>query len=403
MYKLLIGIVFFTVSFSKVYSANILEKDQENVHITVKKGDSIHSLLDKYSLSNIQCNVKAFYKINELNDGDILYYGKSYELPIRIYQYNGKSIRSTIGIDDYNKALRIQKWNESLEISKIKSKTLYGDNVLWVPYHEIECDIDLDKNNTSNEPLKPSKSSEDKYVFDKIFGQKYSSVKTLDYSLKNKVFYVVSGHGGPDPGAICTSVEEDMCEDEYAYDVSLRLARDLMQHGAIVHMIVQDPNDGIRDEQFLECDKDETCMSNQIIPLNQLARLNQRAAAINQLYKKYKSQGINDQRAIIIHVDSRGKNQKQDVFFYHLEGSKSGQKMAENLHKTFDKMYDKHQKNRGYEGFVESRGLYMLRNTLPPAVYVELANIRNKYDHKRLIYASNRQALANWMFEAIIK
>ena len=68
----------------------------------------------------------------------------------------------------------------------------------------------------------------------------YKNIPILDNSLNGKVYYIVSGHGGPDPGAVCTECEEDLCEDEYAYDVALRLARNLLQHGAIVHMIIKE-------------------------------------------------------------------------------------------------------------------------------------------------------------------
>jgi N-acetylmuramoyl-L-alanine amidase len=394
-----------------IFSQGILlsneSADGKYISVEIEKGESIYALLKKYDLANIQCNVAAFYDINKITKDDILYYGKYYKLPILNYKYNGSSIRSTIGIDDYNKALRIQKYNEALEANGIKSKSLYKNNVLWVPFHELNCEITDNNISTSKseDSIAGQLGGENKenYVFDKLYGKKYSSVKIEDRSLAGKVYYIVSGHGGPDPGAVCSSVHETMCEDEYAYDVSLRLARNLTQHGATVHMIVQDANDGIRDEEYLECDKDETCIGNKKIPLNQVKRLHQRASAINELYAQHSAKGITDQRAIIIHVDSRGKNQKQDVFFYHLEGSKKGNAIAENLHSTFDQKYSKYQKNRGYQGYVKARGLYMLRNTTPPAVYVELANIRNKYDHKRLIYAYNRQALANWLFEGLIK
>ena len=65
--------------------------------------------------------------------------------------------------------------------------------------------------------------------------------------------------------------------------------------------------------------------------------------------------------------------------------------------------YGQHQKNRGYNGTVAARNLYMLKKTLPTSVYVELGNIRNEKDQKRLILESNRQALANWFSEGIIK
>ena len=40
-------------------------------------------------------------------------------------------------------------------------------------------------------------------------------------------------------------------EDEYAYDITLRLAKELLAHGAEVYIIIQDENDGIRDDFVL--------------------------------------------------------------------------------------------------------------------------------------------------------
>ena len=68
-----------------------------------------------------------------------------------------------------------------------------------------------------------------------------------------------------------------------------------------------------------------------------------------------------------------------------------------------DKKYALHQKNREYKGYVKHRSLHMLNYTYPTAVFVEIANIRNSSDHKRLLLSSNRQALANWLFEGTIK
>ena len=67
-----------------------------------------------------------------------------------------------------------------------------------------------------------------------------------------------------------------LCEDEYAYDVTLRLARNLLSHGAKVYVIVRDENDGIRDQEYLGYDKDEVVWFKQKIPINQVRRLKQR-------------------------------------------------------------------------------------------------------------------------------
>jgi len=230
-----------------------------------------------------------------------------------------------------------------------------------------------------------------------IFGKENEELVLKDETLKGAVFYLVSGHGGPDPGAIGEYGNLKLYEDEYAYDITLRLAKNLMQKGATVHIIVQDPDDGIRSEEYLKPDTHETVMG-QPIPLDQIKRLKQRCDVINELYKKEKA---TYQRCIEIHLDSRSNKKQLDVFFYHHEKSKKGKEMAETLRATFEKNYKKHQPQRGFSGTVSSRNLYMLKNTNPVAIFVELGNIRNERDQKRFVLESNRQALANWLTDGI--
>lgn len=232
-----------------------------------------------------------------------------------------------------------------------------------------------------------------------LFGAEHETVKLIDDRLKGAVFYLVSGHGGPDPGAIGHYGEQDLYEDEYAYDITLRLARRLMEHHATVHLIVQDTTHGIRSGTWLAPDRSET-VQGETIPLDQLERLQQRARVINQLAKEEKAAY---QRCIEIHLDSRSQNMQLDVFFYHHARSKKGRDMAETLRNTLQQNYQKHQPRRGFSGTVSDRNLYMLRRTNPVAVFIELGNIRNFRDQQRFILESNRQALANWLAEGILK
>ncbi|EXY73243.1 N-acetylmuramoyl-L-alanine amidase family protein [Bacteroides fragilis str. 3988T(B)14] len=39
----------------------------------------------------------------------------------------------------------------------------------------------------------------------------------------------------------------------------------------------------------------------------------------------------------------------------------------------------------------------------PASVFVELGNIQNTFDQRRLVIPSNRQALAKWLMEGFIK
>jgi len=246
-------------------------------------------------------------------------------------------------------------------------------------------------------PEKSTTTSASKPGVFPIFGKKYEKVETIDNKLRGAVYYVVGGHGGPDPGAVGSRQGHDMCEDEYAYDISLRLARELLSHGATVYVITRDPNDGIRDESYLKCDKDEVCYKNSAFKGGVTPRLRQKAAAINTLYRKHKGKY---QRMIVLHLDSRTQNQNIDIFFYY--HTANGKKLANTMLSTIEKKYKKHQPNRGYEGSVSHRNLYMLKTTHPVGVYLELGNIRNKNDQKRFILNSNRQAVANWLSDGLM-
>ena len=234
-----------------------------------------------------------------------------------------------------------------------------------------------------------------------IFGDEYQRLKIIDRSLQGAVFYLVAGHGGPDPGAVGKHKNGDLCEDEYAYDVTLRLARWLIERDALVYFIVRDDNDGIRDSNYLPCDKDEYAYTRGRIPINQVRRLEQRTDIINSLYKKHK--GSKYQRMVAIHVDSRG-GENVDVYFYHHNRSRRGRALAQDIYGTFQSNYQAFQPGRDYRGSVKPRSsLFVLKNTSPAAVFIELGNIVSVRDQRRILLAENRQALAKWIGEGLQK
>lgn len=233
-----------------------------------------------------------------------------------------------------------------------------------------------------------------------LFGPRYSPVRARDGALRGAVYYLSAGHGGPDPGAIGQYGAFKLAEDEYAYDVTVRLARVLLEHGATVYVLVQDPNDGIRDESVLKIDYDELTYPQQRIPLSQLGRLRQRIAEVNRLHARHKGAY---QRLLSLHVDSRSAGQNIDVFFYHHQNSQAGLRLAKNIHKVFTARYQRAQPGRPYSGNVSVRSsLYEVRTSHAPAVFMELGNIRNAKDQRRFVVADNRQALANWIYEGLL-
>lgn len=385
----------------------IFEKYHE---VTAEKGDGIYSLLRKYELDGYSCNFSQFYELNKLKKNSPLFIGKKYTLPILVYRFNGRTIRSTIGVDNWDMAVRIQDYNNRMFEAKIKPASFKADMELWVPFHELNCpdaNLEIPK---PDEPAAEPESGEitaamttmnttaGKRNFP-IFGPQYAYTPLTSTKLKGKVFYIVSGHGGPDPGAIGKRGKSKLCEDEYAYDVALRLCRNLIAHGATAYMINRDANDGIRSDKYLDCDEDEVLWGNIAMVASQRERLFQRSNVINALYESNLKKGVSDQKMIVIHVDSRTQGKQIDLFFYYKPGDDKGQAFAAQMQKTMKQKYARY---RDYHGTISSRSLHMLRETKPTSIYIELGNIRNSRDQQRILLESNRQALANWLFEGLL-
>ncbi len=335
----------FTLLFHTVSIAQTTQKT-----VVAIKGDGVYTILRKNGLDPIKY-YRDFIELNKenLNSNDKLYIGKKYLLPI-------------------NKELIIDTKNTLIDSTSIKK-------------------ID-------------SPSSKIKEIEYPLFGKKYSNISIENNALEGTVYYLISGHGGPDPGAIEKYNEKLIAEDEYAYDVTLRIARKLLSKGAKVYVIIQDNDDGIRDKRLLEIDYDEINYPKAKIKRSQKLRLKQRTETVNSLYLKHKG---SFQRLIVTHVDSRSKGKNIDVFFYHHKNSKKGKKLAENIQSTFKKKYAKYQPNRIYSGTVGSRSnLYVIKNTLPAIVYIELGNIKNKKDQRRILDYENRDAMAKWIVEGIV-
>lgn len=305
----------------------------------------------------------------------------------------GKTVKAQPGDGIYSLLLRHGLSTQDLPQFISLNKTKLGkDNSLYAGREYILPA----KGNTATVKAKENPG----YIIEPLFGKKYEKVKLQDERLKGAVYYLVSGHGGPDPGAVGKYGPYQLAEDEYAYDVTLRLARTLMESGAKVYMIVKDDNDGIRDTPVLKMDSDEVNHSGRKIPLSQKYRLRQRTSEINALYAKHKGMY---QRMIVIHVDSRSKGQNIDVFFYHHENSAAGEKLAQNIHQTFTTKYRRYQPNRDYFGNVSHRSsLYVIKYSHPPTVFIELGNIKSKIDQRRFVIPNNRQALANWISEGLM-
>ena len=360
---------------------------QEYVTVSPAKSDGVYTLLKRYKLSPSQDMMDRFWTINSdlIRGGLYLRLGFEYKLPIYKIYYDGTSIRTSLGISDLALAKKIDAYNQSLFTAGVLTTPYKQSREFWVP---------ADWMPESKAAAEPARFA--------IFGPRCQSVEQEDQTLKGCSLYLDPGHGGPDPGAIGLRGRDRLYEDEYAYDITLRLARRLLEHGASVYLLVQDEDDGIRDDAILKYDDQEYYWGHKPIANDHLRRLSDRVEIVNGLYDRNQKKA-RVQIMVTIHLDSRSHGKRIDIFYYYQADNADSRKLAKTLLDKVEEKYARNQPGRGYSGTISTRDLHVLSQAKPVAVYIELGNIKNKKDQDRFIIADNRQAVANWLCEGVIE
>ncbi len=390
--KFIIFFILFVLIKCSVYAGNF-------VIIKAKKGDSIYGLLNKYKLNTFEQALNDIKIVNakNLTKDNGLFIDEYYILPIQIVKFDGKTIRSSTKIKDFGLAKKIEEYNIDIQNSGLKDnykKTME----LWIPIYLYKI-YDYDTSIQKQEIIKNQNVDfKDKNNYE-FFKEK---VNVKNHKLKGYIFYLISGHGGPDPGAIGYRDSVELNEDEYAYDITIRLAKKLVESNAKVYMIVQDTLDGIRNDKFLKDTNSELLINGDSISSIQLTRLKQRTDLVNKYVIENNEKKVKKQFLLELHVDSRVEDQRIDIFFYHRSNCQQSKNLCNSLYNTINRKYKKTQPGRDYFGTISTRDLYTLRNTNITAAYIELGNIQNPKDQLRFIRADNRQAIANWLYEGII-
>src|SRR5690349_18491917 len=131
MKRVWFGLIFFLVNTAMIWATS----DPYFYKYTARPGDGIIILLSRYDLDQYDCNLDKFLELNHLKKNDPLMAGKKYQLPVLIYQYNGKSIRTTLSITDFEKAQRIADYNQDIFKKNLRQADYKSSGILWVPYH----------------------------------------------------------------------------------------------------------------------------------------------------------------------------------------------------------------------------------------------------------------------------
>lgn len=205
------------------------------------------------------------------------------------------------------------------------------------------------------------------------------------------------GHGGLDPGAIVKSTDGMgdtlfVTEDEYVYDIALRMVPLLREHGAQVQLTLLSPNHLIRDTtpatRTLIHEKNEVYNSleknrgNGVEdwPVGGARGLERRVEVAQELFARHGG----DKLFISIHADnSPGSSKAAGVFFQ--ESGNSRDEASARFAKTLAE-------SLGTGSYIKSRDLGVLRNNeAHRKVLVEIRNVAFQEHAWALRFANTRQ------------
>lgn len=260
-----------------------LEEEQKNQH-TVQKGETLWEISSKYKIK-----IEELKHINNLKE-DIIYEGQKLKISKKtskeeIIETYTEYIVS--GGDTLSSIARIHKMTlrELMEINKLEKTSILKGQKLKVKSIEvddnIEKKIELFSNNMKidKEPIiynsnyyyyrepKSEKQLHQNYFEDPFYNidmlykqaaflmeqldKKIDKHKKISDKLKNIKIVIDPGHGGLDPGAISKASDNEgeffIVEDEYCYDIALRIYILLKLHSADVIMTILSPNHLLRD------------------------------------------------------------------------------------------------------------------------------------------------------------
>ncbi|AHH10809.1 Autolysin [Borrelia coriaceae ATCC 43381] len=220
----------------------------------------------------------------------------------------------------------------------------------------------------------------------KSFEKLVKSRPVKNNNLKNKLIIIDPGHGGLDPGAIVKARdglnnEIFVVEDEYVYDIALRLYVYLKEYGGNVELTILSPEHLIRDslsanntfvnvknEVYNDYDLNKTDTVDSWINGAQEG-LRKRLTVVNKFIKKYKNVKEDDILYISLHSDNSVGAPRCMGFYYQSEEGKGFDAHSKSIIEKMTKDFKR-------TPYVKGQNLYVLKNNVVKTkLLVEIRNL----------------------------
>ncbi|MDP3792533.1 MAG: N-acetylmuramoyl-L-alanine amidase [bacterium] len=222
-------------------------------------------------------------------------------------------------------------------------------------------------------------------------------------SLYGWVVVLDSGHGGMDPGASGIFQNKRVVEDEYVFDVTLRVRRMIQAKGGLAIMTTTDKVGERSWKPFMVFPdaRTERFTTDGSVVRAGAAGLRKRLRLGNQMSRKYPK---HHQAWISIHFDVRGRGGDDGV---RIIAADTELRIAKSLERSFGNA----KRLRDDDPIVESgdrdhgvRRLFVLsgENRIKEKVLIELGNFKNEDDVWRIRNPAVREAYARAITEALV-
>ncbi|AYE36479.1 N-acetylmuramoyl-L-alanine amidase [Borrelia turcica IST7] len=248
----------------------------------------------------------------------------------------------------------------------------------------------------------------------KSFENLVKSRPVKNNKLKKKLVIIDPGHGGLDPGAIVKAKdglgnEIFVVEDEYVYDIALRLYVYLKEYGANVELTILAPDHLIRDsvsanntfvnvknEVYNDYDLNKNDTVDSWISGTQEG-LKKRLAVVRKFVNKYKDIQEKDILYISLHADnSVGAPRSMGFYYQHEEGKNTdthSKTVVEKITQGFKRSF-----------YIKGQNLYVLKNNIVKTRFlVEVRNLAFDEEAWAIRSAKLRDQDSRILADAILK
>jgi len=384
------------------------ELDITYLEVKPEKGEGIYQLLRRYGHKANRLSYQAFVSLNnrKLKDGDSLYPGVSYKLPVISVSLREPldSLLEKLGVSRYRKSIIDYNRRYNPGFRAVDVKNIPAGTRILIP--ELGSGFYIGENGDTRTAV-TEEPGEIKNELSVPYPGIKSRIRKGAYSrkLENYCFILDAGHGGNDPGTNPFVLRGDgreahAFEAPLVYDTTLRLMKHIMLHGGEVYLTHYSTRYGIREvknprsfrHHRYNLSSKDICTDNPAESIAERKRIT--AAIIRKNLNRGKKTVF-----LSIHADYL-PNKTRDLpitFFYHrltrLDGGKS-MRFARQLSKAVT----------GTEKNCKAKGLGVLyKNPADLEVLIELANLNNKNGAWRLRYHTYREKLAKILCDGLME